>query len=38
MEIANDNPLPTDNEYIDGSFQINAEMTQYTYDLEQEIK
>lgn len=28
----NDDPLPTDDEYIDGSFKVNKEMTDYFYE------
>ena len=34
IEIAenNDDPLPTDDEYIDGSFKVNKEMTDYFHE------
>ena len=32
VEIAEDYSLPTDTEYIDGSFEINEDITQHFYE------
>lgn len=39
IELANEAPLPTDNDYIEGSFEINNQMIPYLSNLtEQEIR